>query len=100
MTNISGMTVVQLEQHILEAQVLLEKKKIEQVEEHRKKIEEYAKSLGTSLDEVYQRKQSKPKTSSRKRQVLYIDDSGKPFYRAKKEWTPEQKAKFKANAGR
>ena len=51
--DISSMTVDQLEKHISDAQKLLEKKKAKQVEELKKKVADYAKELGTSVDELF-----------------------------------------------
>lgn len=98
MADIFNMTVDQLEQHILEVEQLLKKKKAEQVEENRQKIEAYAKSLGTSVEELYGTPKPQAKTRSRKRAVLYVDDTGKEFYRSKKEWSEDEKARFKKNA--
>lgn len=97
MTDLNTLSVKELEQHIVEAQRILTKKKLEQVEENRRKIEDYAKSLGVSIDELFGKKAPKQKATSRKRDVLYIDDTGKEFYRALKEWTPEQREKYKKN---
>lgn len=97
MVELNNLTIKELEKHINDAQNILAKKKTEQVEENRKKIEDYAKSLGLSIDELFGKKTSKQKSPSKKRDVLYIDDTGKEFYRALKEWTPEQREQFKKN---
>lgn len=97
MTDLNTLSVKELEQHIADAQRILAKKKLEQVEENRRKIEDYAKSLGVSIDELFGKKAPKQKATSRKRDVFYIDDTGKEFFRALNKWTSEQREKFKQN---
>lgn len=97
MTDLNTLSVKELEEHIVAAQSILAKKKVEQVKENRKKIKDYATSLGVSIDEIFGKKAPKQKAATRKRNVLYIDDTGREFYRALKEWTPEQRVRYKQN---
>jgi hypothetical protein len=96
--DIENMTLDQLDRHIEDAKKQREKKKADQLGEKRMKVEEYAASLNTSIDELFGSRLGKSKPSSTKKKVLYIDDDGKPFGRAMKEWTDEQKGKYKINA--
>jgi hypothetical protein len=97
MTDISNMTVDQLEKHILEAQEILKKKKAEKVKDNRRKIEEFAKNLGTSVAETFGMDGSMKEKKKKEKKVLYIDSQGKKWGRASKEWTPDQKLRYKNN---
>jgi hypothetical protein len=95
MTDLSDMTPDQLQEHIKTAEKELKRKEEQRLADLRKEVEEFAKSRGTSVAELFGTgRQQKPKPTKR---VLYIDDHGNSFGRAKSSWTPEQKERFREN---
>ena len=99
MTNFDNMDLKELEKHIDAAHNAREKKKKELKQEHKRQLDEFAKTLGTTVEEVYDiGGGGKKKTMSRTREVRYIDDQGKPFKRAMSGWTREQKNEYANNA--
>ena len=94
-----NMDLKKLDEHIVAAHNAREKKKEELKEKNKLKLENYAKTLGTTVEEVYDLGGvAKKARKSKARPVLYINDQGKPFKRAKPEWSPEQKEKYEENA--
>lgn len=100
MTDISNMTADQLEKHILEAQKILKKKKAEKVKDNRRKIEEFAKNLGTSVAETFGMDGSMKEKKKKEKKVLYIDDEGKSWGRANSMWSDEEKDRYAKNSQR
>jgi len=99
MENFEDKSLEQLEKIIEGAQNAREKKKKELKQEHKRQLDEFAKTLGTTVEEVYDiGGGGKKKTMSRTREVRYIDDQGKPFKRAMSGWTREQKNEYANNA--
>ena len=91
-TNLDDMSIADIEKHILEAQEVLKKKRAEKVKDNRRKIEEFAKNLGTSVAETFGMDGSM--------KVLYIDDDGKSWGRANSKWSDEEKDRYAKNSQR
>ena len=97
MANLETLSVKELEEHIVEAQRILAKKKVEQVQKNREEVEKLARSLGTSINELFGITTPKQKAEPKKRDVRYTDDTGKEYYRALQGWDDDTRKKYKDN---
>lgn len=93
----SQMTSAEIEQKIQELQKKLEETRASEVQELKTKVEDYAKSLGTSISELFPNTKSKSANAKKQSRVLYIDDEGNAYGRALKDWSEAEKAQFKKN---
>lgn len=95
--DLTEMSVQELEAHARDVARELARKEAQRLNELRKKVEDYAVSLGTSISELFGKRtksESQPK-SSKQRAPLYKDDAGKEYFRASPKWTEAQKEKFR-----
>lgn len=99
-TNLDDMSIADIEKHILEAQEVLKKKRAEKVKDNRRKIEEFAKNLGTSVAETFGMDGSMKEKNKKEKKVLYIDDDGKSWGRANSKWSDEEKDRYAKNSQR
>ena len=100
MSNILEMPINKLKEHIEECQRLLANKKVTQQKENRKKIQEYAISLGTTVEEAFNLSIRANEKKKKEKRVLYIDDEGKSWGRANSKWSDEEKDRYAKNAQR
>ena len=99
---LSDMTVEELRSHAKEVAKEIARREGERLSRARESLGKKAREIGTSIEGLFGKKsKSKPKTtkseSNTPKKVLYIDDSGNEWGRAKPSWTEVQKQKFKAN---
>ena len=95
---LTNMTVDELRGHAKEVAKEIARREGERLSQARQAIEKKAREFGTSIEELFGTK-SKPKSSptpKAPKKVLYIDDSGKEWGRAKSGWTEAQKKKYKS----
>jgi len=95
--DLTEMSVQELEAHARDVARELARKEAQRLNELRKKVEDYAVSLGTSISELFGKRtksESQP-NSSKHRAPLYKDDAGKEYFRASPKWTKAQKEKFR-----
>jgi len=97
MKNLDEMSVKELEQLIDEATQKVEEKKTKETEEKRQEVEAFAKKLGTSIKELFRDNGTKSTSKKTPTRVMYLDDSGKEYGRALKEWTESEKDRYKKN---
>ena len=97
MKNIDEMSVEELEQHINEATQKVEEKKSKEKAEKRQMVEAYAESIGTNIKELFGDDGTKSTSKKTPTRVMYIDDNGKKYGRALKEWTDSEKDPYKKN---
>ena len=97
MKNIDEMSVEELEQHIGEATRKFKEKKAKEQAEKRQMVEAYAESIGTSINELFGDNSTKSTSKKTPTRVMYIDDNGKKYGRALKEWTDTEKDQYKKN---
>ena len=99
---LTDMTVKELRSHAKEVAKEIARREGERLSRARESLEKKARDFGTSIEGLFSKspksktKTTKPKPKTTKR-VLYIDDSGNEWGKAKSSWTDAQKKKFKSN---
>ena len=92
------MTVEELRSHAKDVAKEIARREGQRLSKARDSIEKKAREFGTTIEELFGKKpKSKPKTEKK---VLYIDESGNEWGRAKSSWTEAQKKKFKSNCAK
>ena len=98
---LTDMTVKELRSHAKEVAKEIARREGERLSRARESLGENAREFGTSIEGLFGKSMSKPKTtkseSNTPKKVRYIDDSGNEWGRAKPSWTEVQKKKFKSN---
>ena len=82
---------------IEEAQMARARKEAERIKNAKDILKEKAKELGVSIEELFGGAKAKSTGVKRQNKVSYLDDDGKPWKRASKDWTDAQKKKYKVN---
>ena len=82
---------------IEEAQMVYTRKEAERVKKAKEILKEKAKELGVSIEELFGGAKAKSTGFKRQNRVIYMDDEGKPWKRASKDWTDAEKKKYKVN---
>jgi hypothetical protein len=82
---------------IEEAQLVRTRKEAERLEKAKKILNEKARELGVSIEELFGGAKTKGAGVKRRGRVIYLDDDGKPWKRASKDWTDVEKKKYKLN---
>ena len=94
---LTDMTTDELRGHAKEVAKEIARREGERLSQARQAIEKKAREFGTSIEELFGKKSKSKMTPETPKKVLYIDDSGNEWGRAKTGWTDAQKKKYKAN---
>ena len=94
---LSDMTMEELRSHAKDVGKEIARREGDRISLARKSIRKRAREFGTSIEELFGQKPRSKVNGTAERRVLYVDDEGKKWRRAKSNWTEAQKKKYKAN---